>query len=80
MFASHSNWKLRSKSFACLLTVLFLTACSASPTLPSQDKSQVTQSCPPLTPMLQGHLTDYVRKLNEVAGQYNICRRAALAK
>ena len=78
MSALHSNWKLRSANCVSLLTALFLTACSTPSTLPSPDKSLVTVACPELTPLTKGHLTDVARKLDQIAGQYNVCRTAAL--
>lgn len=80
MSALHSNWKLRSANCVSLLTALCLTACSSSSILPSPDKTLVTVACPELTPLVDGHLKTITLKLDEVAGQYNVCRAAALAK
>lgn len=58
--------------------IIPLSGCSTKPSLVT-DQSLVKVACPQLTPLSDSSFGATTAKLVEIAGQYNICRTAALA-
>ena len=65
-----------------MVTAAMSTACSTGSTRPSPDgpSALVIASCPELAPLESDDFGATTLKLIEVAGQYRICRGAALAE
>lgn len=66
------------KSLCIVSAVTILQGCQPL-TRPSQDRSLIPLSCPPLVPLTDDSFGATTLKLIEVAGQYHKCRAAALA-
>jgi hypothetical protein len=66
---------------AAIVISVALTGCATSTKpLPDRPNHLLTVSCPPLTPLTDDSFGATTLKLIEVAGQYRMCREAALAK
>lgn len=61
---------------AVVVTLFFLAGCDPR----MKTDPLITASCPPLTPITDPSFGATTLKLIETAGQYNVCRCAALPK
>jgi hypothetical protein len=68
---------------SCIATVWLLPGCSSLQTKPSPVRGPTPlqlASCPVLTPMVSATFDAYIKKLDEVATHYQICRQATLGQ
>lgn len=81
MSPSIASWKPKFVRSLCSVTAgLALMGCASSiPASLGTPSPLVVASCPPRTPLLDDSFGSWVLKAQEIGGQYDKCREAALA-